>query len=140
MERIVTHSEEETIAAGADFASRLQPGDVVALEGDLGTGKTRFTKGISRGLGITETVTSPTFTIVNEHRGGRMPLFHFDCYRLRTPAELDELGFEEYLYGSGVCVVEWAELIASRLPEHRWTVRCTLGASSDERIITIDHA
>lgn len=139
MDRIVSHSEKETIDAGAAFASRLQPGDVVALEGDLGTGKTRFTKGISRGLGIAEMVTSPTFTIVNEHRGGRMPLFHFDCYRLRTPAELDELGFEEYLYGSGVCVVEWAELIASRLPRQRWTVRCTLGASPDERIITIEH-
>jgi len=138
MQRIITHSEEETIAAGESLAAHLSVGDVVALSGDLGTGKTRFVKGISRGLGVREQVTSPTFTIVNEHRDGRMPLFHFDCYRLRTAAELDEIGFEEYLYGGGVCVVEWAEMIEERLPEERITVRITAGRDEQERIITIE--
>ncbi len=137
MQQITTHSEEETILAGVEFSRLLVPGSVVALEGDLGTGKTHFTKGISRGLGIADNVTSPTFTIVNEHRGGRLPLYHFDCYRLRTPAELDELGFDEYIYGGGVCVIEWAELIESRLPEHRFNVRLTLGNNETERTIII---
>ncbi|MFZ4618983.1 MAG: tRNA (adenosine(37)-N6)-threonylcarbamoyltransferase complex ATPase subunit type 1 TsaE [Bacteroidota bacterium] len=137
MQQITTHSEEETILAGVEFSRLLIPGSVVALEGDLGTGKTHFTKGISRGLEIADNVTSPTFTIVNEHRGGRLPLYHFDCYRLRTPAELDELGFDEYIYGSGVCVIEWAELIESRLPEHRFNVRLTLGNNETERTIII---
>lgn len=138
MQRIVTHSEQETIDAGAAFAGGLSSGAVVALYGDLGSGKTRFTKGISLGLGITETVTSPTFTIVNEHRGGRLPLFHFDCYRLRSSSELDELGFEEYIYGNGVCVLEWAEMIEERLPEQRYTIRITLGEQEQERIITVE--
>ncbi len=137
MEQFTTNSEEETIRAGVEFSRQLVPGSVVALEGDLGTGKTHFTKGISRGLGITENVASPTFTIVNDHRGGRCPLYHFDCYRLRTPAELDELGFDEYIYGNGVCVIEWAELIESRLPEHRINVRLTLGKNETERTIVI---
>lgn len=138
MQRIVTRSEEETIAAGTLLAEQLKSGDVVALYGDLGAGKTRFVKGISKGLGIREQVTSPTFTIVNEHRDGRIPLFHFDCYRLRTPSELDELGFEEYIDGGGVCVVEWAEMIEERLPEQRITVRITAGTDEQERIITIE--
>lgn len=139
MQRIVTRNEEETIAAGAALAAGLNAGDVVALYGDLGSGKTRFVKGLSKGLGVAEHVTSPTFTIVNEHRDGRMPLFHFDCYRLRTPSELDELGFEEYIDGGGVCVVEWAEVIEERLPESRIDVRITPGADEQERIITIEH-
>jgi tRNA threonylcarbamoyladenosine biosynthesis protein TsaE len=138
MIRIVTHTEEETIAAGEELARRLVPGSVVALVGDLGAGKTRFTKGISRGLGIAENVASPTFTIVNEHRGGLLPLYHFDCYRLKSPAELDEIGFDEYIYGDGVCVLEWAELIGSRLPEHRFDVHCAHGSDETERIITIE--
>jgi tRNA threonylcarbamoyladenosine biosynthesis protein TsaE len=138
MERIVTHSEQETINAGATFAARLQAGAVVALFGDLGSGKTRFTKGISKGLGVRETVASPTFTIVNEHRDGRLPLFHFDCYRLRSAAELEEIGFDEYMYGSGVCVVEWAEMIEDRLPDRRFNVRITPGTLEQERIITIE--
>ncbi|NUN70788.1 MAG: tRNA (adenosine(37)-N6)-threonylcarbamoyltransferase complex ATPase subunit type 1 TsaE [Bacteroidetes bacterium] len=138
MQRIVTRNEEGTIAAGEALAAQLRSGDVVALYGDLGTGKTRFVKGLSRGLGVREHVTSPTFTIVNEHRDGRMPLFHFDCYRLRTPSELDEIGFEEYLDGGGVCVVEWAEMIEGRLPASRINIRITLGADEQERIITIE--
>lgn len=138
MERIITQNEEETIKAGEEFSRVLTRGSVVALFGDLGSGKTRFTKGISKGLGVKETVTSPTFTIINEHRDGRIPLFHFDCYRLRTVAELDEIGFDEYIYGNGICVVEWADLIRSKLPEKRFEIHCALGSSETERIITID--
>jgi tRNA threonylcarbamoyladenosine biosynthesis protein TsaE len=137
MHRFVTHSEAETVNAGEEFSRRLVPGSVVALTGDLGTGKTHFTKGISRGLGITENVASPTFTIISEHRGGRMPLYHFDCYRLRTPAELDEMGFEEYIDGDGVCVIEWAEMIEERLPKKRYDIVITLGENSTERTIEI---
>jgi tRNA threonylcarbamoyladenosine biosynthesis protein TsaE len=138
MRRIVTHSEEETIAAGEEFSTQLTAGSVVALVGDLGTGKTRFVKGISRGLGVKENVTSPTFTIVNEHLDGRLPLYHFDCYRLRTPAELDEIGYEEYVYGNGVCVLEWADMIESKLPEKRFDIHCSLGTDESERIIRIE--
>lgn len=137
MERIVTHSEEETIAAGERFSQQLESGDVVALYGDLGSGKTRFVKGISRGLGVKETVASPTFTIINEHRDGRFPLFHFDFYRLRSTAELDDIGFEEYIYGNGICLLEWADMIREKLPEKRFDVRCELGESEHDRIITI---
>ena len=137
MYRFVTHSEAETVNAGEEFSRRLMPGSVVALTGDLGAGKTHFTKGISRGLGITDNVASPTFTIINEHRSGRMPLYHFDCYRLRTPAELDEMGFEEYIDGDGVCVIEWAEMIEERLPEKRYEIIITLGENSTERTIEI---
>jgi tRNA threonylcarbamoyladenosine biosynthesis protein TsaE len=138
VKRIVTHSEEETIRVGEEFSRQLKAGDVVALVGDLGSGKTRFAKGISRGLGVKENVTSPTFTIVNEHLGGRLPLYHFDCYRLRTITELDEIGYDEYIYGGGVCVLEWADMIAPKLPEHRFDIHCALGADEYERIITIE--
>jgi tRNA threonylcarbamoyladenosine biosynthesis protein TsaE len=138
MERIISHSEEATIDAGASLAARLHPGSVVALYGDLGSGKTRFVKGISRGLGVRETVASPTFTIVNEHRDGRIPLYHFDCYRLRSAAELEEIGFDEYIYGNGVCVVEWAEMIEERLPQQRFDVRIMPGELEQERTITIE--
>ena len=137
-ERITTDSAEKTVNAGIQFAARLIPGSVVALEGDLGTGKTHFTKGIAQGLGITENVASPTFTIVNEHLGGRLPLYHFDCYRLKTVADLQEIGYDEYIYGNGVCVLEWADMIESKLPEHRFNVHCVLGENETERIITIE--
>jgi tRNA threonylcarbamoyladenosine biosynthesis protein TsaE len=137
MEHITSASEAETIRAGEKFSSRLKPGDVVALYGDLGSGKTRFAKGISRGLGVTEQVTSPTFVVVNEHINGRIPLYHFDFYRLRSIKELEEIGFDEYIFGDGVCVLEWADLIRERLPEHRYDVRCTLGASENMRAISI---
>ena len=135
---MVTHNENETIRAGEEFSKRLTSGAVVALIGDLGSGKTRFAKGISRGLGVQETVTSPTFTIINEHLHGRLPLYHFDCYRLRSVSELDEIGFEEYIYWDGICVLEWADMIASRLPEKRFDVHCSLGTDEHERIITIE--
>jgi tRNA threonylcarbamoyladenosine biosynthesis protein TsaE len=137
MEHITSASEEETIRAGETFSSRLKPGDVVAMYGDLGSGKTRFAQGISRGLGVTEQVTSPTFVVVNEHINGRIPLYHFDFYRLRSIKELEEIGFDEYVYGDGVCVLEWADLIRERLPEHRYDVRCALGAHENMRTISI---
>ena len=138
MKRIVTHNEQETIRAGEEFSHQLTAGAVVALVGDLGAGKTRFAKGISRGLGVTENVTSPTFTIINEHLGGRLPLYHFDCYRLRSTSELDEIGYDEYIYGDGVCVLEWADMIESKLPDKRYDIHCVLGDQENERIITIE--
>jgi tRNA threonylcarbamoyladenosine biosynthesis protein TsaE len=137
-EIFTTQNEEETIRLGEHFARRLQPGDVVALYGDLGSGKTRFAKGISRGLGVREPVTSPTFVVVNEHRDGRMPVYHFDFYRLRTVGELDEIGFEEYIDGAGVCILEWADAIRQRLPQRRYDIYCTLGNGENERTITIE--
>ena len=137
MKRIVTHNEDETIEAGKVFAQQLYPGSVAALFGDLGSGKTRFAKGVSRGLGLNENVTSPTFTIVNEHRGGRLPLYHFDFYRLRSISELTEIGFDEYIFGNGVCILEWADLIQERLPLKRFDIHFSLGENENDRIITI---
>ena len=110
-------NEEETRRFGLDLAHELKAGDVVALIGDLGTGKTALTRYIAEGLGITARVNSPTFTIVKEYREGRLPLFHFDVYRVSDPDELFNIGADEYFYGDGVCVVEWADLIEELLPE-----------------------
>jgi tRNA threonylcarbamoyladenosine biosynthesis protein TsaE len=134
---IISHSEEETIRAGETFAAELAAGDVVALYGELGSGKTRFVKGISKGLGVREPVTSPTFVVVNEHLYGRLPLYHFDFYRLRSPNELREIGFDDYLNGSGVCVLEWADVIREELPAERYDVRLSLGEDENERLIEI---
>src|SRR5204863_1432537 len=106
-----------TIAAGAALAPELSPGAVVALTGGLGAGKTHFTKGIVQGLGGDEEVTSPTFTLVHEYRSGRLPLFHFDFYRMETAAEVTGIGWDEYLESGGVCVVEWADRFPGLLPE-----------------------
>ncbi len=138
MQKIVTHSEQKTIQAGVQFAQQLTSGSVVALFGDLGSGKTRFAKGISHGLGVKENVTSPTFTIVNEHLDGRLPLYHFDFYRLKTISELNEIGFDEYIFGDGVCVLEWADMIQTKLPAKRFDVHLSLGANEHERIIQIE--
>ncbi len=137
MQVIETTNEQETIDAGERFAAQLQPGDVVALIGDLGSGKTRFAKGVSRGLGVKDHVTSPTFTILHEYTGGRLPVYHFDFYRMRSVRELDEFGFDEYVDGDGVCLLEWADMIELRLPERRYEVRCTLGETETLRTITI---
>ena len=118
-------SEEETLAFGERLARELSPGDVVALQGDLGTGKTHMVKGMARALGIDETrVQSPTFALINEYEG-ILPLYHFDCYRMESVQEALEIGAEEYFYGSGVCVIEWPERIASILPEHTIWVQLT---------------
>ncbi len=138
MNEIISLSEGETVAAGEKFSRKLRAGDVVALFGDLGSGKTRFVKGVCRGLGIKEHVTSPTFVVVNEHLDGRIPLFHFDFYRLKSTDELREIGFEEYLYGNGVCILEWAEMIDTELPEKRYNVFLQLGGEENERLIRIE--
>ena len=105
----ITHSPEETEKIGEALAKSLQPGTILAYRGDLGAGKTAFTRGLARGLGCKETVTSPTYTIVNEYLGGRLPLFHFDMYRLASSDGLWDIGWEDYLDREGVCAVEWSE-------------------------------
>ena len=110
-----TNSPEETEAIGQLIASRLQPGTIIAFEGDLGAGKTAFTRGLARGLGAADRVTSPTYTIVNEYLGGRLPLFHFDMYRLHSSDELFDIGWEDYLERGGVCAVEWSENVRDAL-------------------------
>ena len=111
----VTNSPEETEELGERLGRTLSPGDVVAFTGDLGAGKTAFTRGIARGLGIGDRVTSPTFAIVNEYEGGRLPLFHFDMYRLTSSDELFDIGWEDYLDRGGVCAVEWSENVTEAM-------------------------
>ena len=113
----ITHSPEETEVIGAKLAEKLAPGAVIAYRGDLGAGKTAFTRGLARGLGCTEQVTSPTYTIVNEYLSGRMPLFHFDMYRLSSADDLFDIGWEDYLERGGVCAVEWSENVAEALED-----------------------
>ena len=113
-----TFSEEETFRLGESLARGARAGQVFALNGDLGVGKTVFTKGMAAGLGIRENVNSPTFTIVQEYEGGRLPFYHFDVYRIGDIEEMEEIGYEDYFYGNGICLVEWAELIRELLPEH----------------------
>lgn len=120
--RVRTSSDEQTRALAKSLAMRLEAGDIIALIGDLGAGKTTFVQGLAAGLGIAEPVTSPTFALVNQY-SGRLPLYHFDVYRLDHPSQLEDIGYEEYFYGDGVSVVEWANLIADYLPEDVITVR-----------------
>ncbi len=134
----VTNSPAETEALGQRLAERLQPGDVIAYTGDLGAGKTAFTRGLARGLGITERITSPTFTIVNEYQGGRLPLFHFDMYRLGSSDELYEIGWEDYLARGGVCAVEWSEIVADALEEDCIRVDIRQGDTENQRKITVE--
>ena len=132
----VTNSAAETRALGEKLASRLKAGDVVVLEGELGAGKSELARGIARGLGVTETVTSPSFTILNVYESGRCPLYHFDWYRLESEEELYELGMDEYLGGDGVAVVEWAERCPEAVPEG--ALRITLENTGEEqRRITV---
>jgi len=112
---IRTHSESETVAVGRRMGAMLEPGDVVALTGDLGSGKTTLTKGIASGLGVESEVASPTFTLIHEHKS-RMPLYHIDLYRIESEELVGELGLDEYLYGHGVTVIEWAERLRTSLP------------------------
>ncbi len=136
---IETNSPEETFEAGKKLAERISPGQIITLDGDLGVGKTVFTKGFAEGLGIKEPVTSPTFTIVQEYTDGKMPLYHFDAYRVSDPDEMFEIGFEDYLYGSGVCIIEWAALIEELLPKDmiRISINKDNGKGFDYRKIEI---
>lgn len=113
----ITHSPEETEKIGEALAKSLQPGTILAYRGDLGAGKTAFTRGLARGLGCKETVTSPTYTIVNEYLGGRLPLFHFDMYRLASSDDLWDIGWEDYLDRGGVCAVEWSENVQDAMED-----------------------
>lgn len=131
-------SEKETERIGEAIGRAAEPGTVVALIGDLGTGKTTLTKSIAKGLGVTETVTSPTFNIIREYKSGRIPLYHFDVYRIGDPDEMFELGYEEYFYGDGICVVEWADIIEELLPEDAVIIRIARGADEEEREYRIE--
>jgi tRNA threonylcarbamoyladenosine biosynthesis protein TsaE len=111
----ITHAPEETEALGQALAALLVPGDIIAYRGDLGAGKTAFTRGLARGLGCREQVTSPTYTIVNEYLSGRLPLFHFDMYRLASSDDLWDIGWEDYLERGGICAVEWSENVEDAL-------------------------
>ena len=118
-----SHSREETIKFAADMAAKAEPGEVFTLTGDLGVGKTVFAKGFAKGLGVTEPVTSPTFTIVQEYLSGRLPFYHFDVYRIGDPDEMEETGFYDYLDRGGVVLIEWAELIEDILPSPRTAIK-----------------
>ena len=130
-----THSPEETEKIGQALARALAPGAVIAFEGDLGAGKTAFTRGLAKGLGCTEQVTSPTYTIVNEYLSGKMPLFHFDMYRLTCADDLFDIGWEDYLERGGICAVEWSENVAEALEAPIRVCICKTGENS--RTITI---
>ena len=133
--QIRTHSPEETEAIGRKIAAKLLPGDIIAYYGDLGAGKTAFTRGLAAGLGVTEQVTSPTYTIVNEYLSGRMPLFHFDMYRLDSADDLFNIGWEDYLARGGVCAVEWSENVEEALSG---AIRITIHKDrADENVRTI---
>ena len=134
----VSNSPAETEDLGAALAERLKPRTVVAFSGDLGAGKTAFVRGMARGLGISERVTSPTFTIVNEYEGGRLPLFHFDMYRLGSSDELFDIGWEDYLVRGGVCAVEWSENVSDAMEGDCIRVDIRRGAHDNQRLITIE--
>ena len=112
-----THGPQETFEIGKQLGLEAKPGEVYCLDGDLGVGKTVFTQGFASGLGITEPVNSPTFTIVQQYEEGRLPLYHFDVYRIGDVEEMDEIGYEDCFYGEGVCLIEWSTLIQEILPE-----------------------
>lgn len=132
----LSHSPEETEQLGEQLGRTLRPGSVVAYCGDLGMGKTAFTRGLARGLGCTCRVTSPTFTIVNEYSGA-LPLFHFDMYRLDSSDDLFDIGWEDYLSRGGVCAVEWSERVEDALPDDTLWVSIARGNGENDRIITV---
>lgn len=133
-------SSRETFQIGMELGSKAGPGDVYCLEGDLGVGKTVFTQGFAVGLGIEDPVQSPTFTIVQEYEDGRLPFYHFDVYRIGDVEEMDEIGYEDYIYGQGVSLIEWADLIKEILPEHftKITISKKLERGFDYREIKIE--
>jgi tRNA threonylcarbamoyladenosine biosynthesis protein TsaE len=137
---IETTSEKETFELGKRLGQQAAPGDVYTLEGDLGVGKTIFTKGFAEGLEIKEAISSPTFTIVQVYEDCRLPFYHFDVYRIGDVEEMDEIGFEDYVYGQGVSMIEWANLIEEILPENRRNILIEkdLEKGFDYRKITID--
>ena len=133
---LITHSPEQTEALGFALGQRLSPGDIIAYKGDLGAGKTAFTRGLAKGLGCIEQVTSPTYTIVNEYLSGRLPLFHFDMYRLASSEDLWGIGWDDYLDRNGVCAVEWSENVEDAMENALWVTIESLGG--DCRRITLE--
>ena len=133
------NSAEETLKLGEEFANNAKPGTVIALIGDLGVGKTVFTKGIAKGLGITENVTSPTFTILESYYGGKMPLHHFDVYRIGDVEEMEEVGFDDCVYSEGITIIEWAGIIEEIIPKGTYVVNIEkdLSKGNDYRKITV---
>ena len=137
---IETHDPEETFEVGRKIGMNAKPGQIYTLTGDLGVGKTVFTQGVAAGLGITEPVNSPTFTIIQEYEDGRLPFYHFDVYRIGDLEEMDEIGYDDYFFGQGICLIEWAELIEEILPEKRIevTIEKDLEKGFEYRKITIE--
>ena len=140
MEIIETNSAEETFALGRQIGQQAKAGEVYTLIGELGVGKTVFTQGVAAGLGIGETVNSPTFTIMQVYEEGRLPFYHFDVYRIGDVEEMDDIGYEDYFYGDGVCLIEWANLIEEILPSahKRIIIEKNLAKGYDYRRITIE--
>ena len=137
---IETHEPEETFEVGRKIGMNAKPGQIYTLTGDLGVGKTVFTQGVAAGLGITEPVNSPTFTIIQEYEDGRLPFYHFDVYRIGDLEEMEEIGYDDYFFGQGICLIEWAELIEEILPEKRIevTIEKDLEKGFEYRKITIE--
>ena len=132
--KIVIKNEEETKKFGEKLCEKLTAGSIVALTGDLGTGKTTLTKAIAAGLGVTDVITSPTFNIVKQYDSGRLPLYHFDVYRIGDVDEMYEIGYEEYFFGDGVCVIEWADLTEEIIPDDAVRIEIEYGEKEGERI------
>lgn len=118
----IIDSVEKTMELGRQLGLKLNSGDIVCLNGDLGAGKTHFTKGVAKGIGIDDQITSPTFTIVNEYEGGRLKLYHFDVYRVNDPDEIANIGFDEYIFGKGASIIEWSDYIEALIPEEHISV------------------
>ena len=137
---IEKHDPEETFEVGRKIGMNAKPGQIYTLTGDLGVGKTVFTQGVAAGLGITEPVNSPTFTIIQEYEDGRLPFYHFDVYRIGDLEEMEEIGYDDYFFGQGICLIEWAELIEEILPEKRIevTIEKDLEKGFEYRKITIE--
>lgn len=135
-----TMSPEETFELGKKIGQSVAPGQIICLNGDLGVGKTVFTQGVAEGLGIEENINSPTFTIVQIYEEGRMPLYHFDVYRIGDPEEMYEIGYEDYFFGEGICLIEWSKLIEELIPEDATTVLIekNLEKGLDYRKITVE--
>ena len=140
MSTIESFSDKDTYNLGVELGKNAVKGQIYCLDGDLGVGKTVFTKGFAKGLGVNEDISSPTFTIVLEYHDGRVPFYHFDVYRIGDIYEMDEIGYEEYFFGEGVCLIEWASLIDEIIPENavKITIKKDLEKGFDYRIITIE--
>ena len=133
----ISHGPAETAQIAKAAAQFAKSGDVFCLDGDLGAGKTFFSQAFGAALGITEPIVSPTFTIVSEYEEGRLPMYHFDVYRIEEIEEMDEIGFDEYAFGEGVCLIEWADLIEDMLPPDTVSLMLSYGENDDERVIDI---